>query len=68
MVTGAPFKRLYVDLTGPHPKSRRESVFTVTCVNPFTKWAEAFPVLNKKAVTVAKVVVEQVICRYGSST
>jgi len=41
MVTGAPFERLHVDLTGPRPKSRRGSVFIVTCVDPFTKWAEA---------------------------
>ena len=65
MVTGAPFERLRVDLTGPHPRSRRGSVFIVTCVDPFTKWAEAFPVPNKEAATVARVVVEQVICRYG---
>jgi len=66
MVTGAPFERLHVDLTGPHPRSRRGgSVFTVTCVDPFTKWAEAFPVPNKEAGTVARVIVEQVICRYG---
>jgi len=65
MVTGAPFERLHVDLTGPHPKFRRGSVFIVTCVDPFTKWAEAFPVPKKEVVTVARVVVEQIICRYG---
>lgn len=65
VVTGAPFERLHVDLTGPYPRSRRGSVFIVTCVDPFTKWAEAFPVPNKEAATVARVVVEQVICRYG---
>jgi len=51
MVTGAPFERLHVDLTGPHPKSRRGSVFIVTCVDPFTKWTEAFLVPNKEAVS-----------------
>jgi len=66
MVTGAPFERLHVDLTGPNPRSRRGSVFIVTCVDPFTKWAEAFPVPNKEAMTVARVTVEQVICRFGA--
>jgi len=65
MVTGAPFERLHVDLTGPHPRSRRGSVFIVTCVDPFTKWTEAFPLPNKEAATVARVIVEQVICRLG---
>ena len=66
MLTGAPLERLHLDLTGPHPRSRRGSVFIVTCVDPFTKWAEAFPAPNKEAATVAKIIVEQVICRFGT--
>lgn len=65
MLTGAPFERLHVDLTGPHVRSRRGSVYIVTCVDPFTKWAEAFPAPNKEAATVARILVEQVICRLG---
>lgn len=65
LLTGAPFERLHVDLTGPHPRSRRGSVFIVTCIDPFTKWAEAFPAPNKEAATVARILVEQVICRFG---
>ena len=65
MVTGAPFERLHVDLTGPHPRSRRGSVYIITCIEPFTNWAEAFPTPNKEASTVARIIVEQVICRYG---
>ena len=66
MLTGAPFERLHVDLTGPHVRSRRGSLYIVTCVDPFTKWAEAFPAPNKEAATVARILVEQVICRFGS--
>ena len=65
MLTGAPFERLHVDLTGPHVRSRRGSVYIVTCMDPFTKWAEAFPAPNKEAATVARILVEQVICRLG---
>jgi len=65
MVTGAPFERLHVDLTGPHPRSRRGSVYIITCIDPFTKWVEAFPAPNKEASTVARIIVEQVICMYG---
>jgi len=36
MGTGVPFERLNVDFT------RRASVFIVTCVDLFTKWAELF--------------------------
>ena len=31
----------------------------------FTKWAEAFPLKNKEAETIAKVLVEQVFARFG---
>jgi len=65
LLTGAPFERLHVDLTGPHPRSRRGSVYIVTCIDPFTKWAESFPAPNKEAATVARIIVEQIICRFG---
>ena len=29
------------------------------------EWAEAFPIPNKEAATIARVVVEQVMCRFG---
>ena len=66
MLSGAPLERIHIDVTGPHPRSRRGSVFILTCVDPFTKWAEAFPAPNKEAVTLARIIVEQVICRFGT--
>ena len=41
-------------------------MYLVTVIDPFLKWAEAFPVPNKEAVTVARVLVEQVLCRFGA--
>jgi len=64
MLTGAPLKMLHIDVTGPHRRSLRGSVFIVTCMDPFTKWAEAFPAPNKEAVTIARIIVEHVICRF----
>ena len=37
MITGAPLERLHIDVTGPHPRSRRGSVLIVSCLDPFTK-------------------------------
>ena len=65
MLTGAPFERLHLDLTGPHPRSRRGSVFIISVIDPFSKWAECFPAPNKEANTIARILVEQVICRFG---
>lgn len=65
IMTIAPFKRLSIDLTGPHSRSSRGSVYIFTCIDLFTKWVEAFPLPNKEASTVAKVLVEQKFCRFG---
>jgi len=65
IITGAPFERLSIDLTGPHSKSTNGHIWILTCVDPFTKWVEAFPLRNKEAETVAKVLVEQVFTRFG---
>ena len=65
MLAGVPFEKLHFDVTGPHPRSQRGSTYILTCVDPFTKWAEAFPMPNKEAVTIARILVEQVICRFG---
>jgi transposase InsO family protein len=66
IIAGAPFERLSIDLTGPHCKSDRGHIWILTCTDPFTKWVEAFPLRNKEAETVAKVLVEQVITRFGT--
>jgi len=65
VVPGAPFERWYIDLTGPHPKSEHGHLWILTCMDSFTKWAEAFPLRNKEAETIARVPVEQVFSRFG---
>jgi len=66
VIAGAPYERWYIDLSGPHPRSDRGHVYILTCIDTFTKWAEAFPLRNKEAESVAKVLVEQVFCRFGT--
>jgi len=65
-VVGAPHERWSIDLTGPHPRSRRNNVFIFTCLDVFTKWAEAYPIPNKEAATVAKVFMENIVCKFGT--
>jgi len=57
-------ERLYVDITGPHPLTDHNHQYILTCVDGFTKHAEAFPIRNHDAETIAKILVEQVFCRY----
>jgi len=60
---GAVFDRLSIDLTGPHPKSRRGHVYILTVVCPFSKFCECLPLRNKEAVTVARTLVDSQIMR-----
>jgi transposase InsO family protein len=63
--TGEPFERIAIDLTGPHPPSRSGHTYILTMVDLFSKWAEAIPIRNKEAITVARALVDVVICRFG---
>lgn len=63
---GEPFEKVSVDVTGPHPRSRRGNVYILTVMDNFTKFVEAIPMANQEACTVAKKLVEVVICRYGA--
>jgi len=66
MITGNIMERWHVDITGPHPRTARGSKYILTCVDAFSKWAEAFPIPNKEAKTIARVLVEQLFCRFGT--
>ena len=46
MVIGAPLDRVGIDLTGPHPRSRRGYTYILTYIDHFSKWAEAVPLRN----------------------
>ena len=52
MVIGSPGERVGMDLTGLHPRSRRGHHYMHTYIDHFTKFAEAYPLLNKEAETV----------------
>ena len=65
MVVGTPFERVGIDLTGPHPKSKSGKVYILTCLDHFTKWAEAVALPNKETITVAKALVNNIFPRIG---
>ena len=55
MTAGAPWERVGIDITGPHPKSTRGNIYMLTVMDYFSKWADAFPIRNQEASTIAKV-------------
>jgi len=65
-MVGDPWFRLSLDITGPHPRSRKGNQYILTLVDHFTKWAEAIPVRNHTAQTVAQRLMENVFSRFGA--
>ena len=62
---GAPFERIAVDITGPLSKSDRGNKYILVISDYFTKWTEAYAIPNQEAVTIARVLTEEFISRYG---
>jgi len=62
---GEPYERISIDLTGKHPISKSGNVYILTVIDHFTKYAEAIPLRNKEATTVARALFDVVLSRYG---
>ena len=62
---GEPFQRVGVDIMGPLPETVRGNKYILVLCDYFTRWVEAFPLVNHKAETVAETLVTQVFSRFG---
>jgi len=49
-LVGELWERISVDITGPNPRSSRQNQYILTCVDHFSKWAEAIPLANHTAI------------------
>uniref|UniRef100_A0A0G4ICB7 Integrase catalytic domain-containing protein n=1 Tax=Chromera velia CCMP2878 TaxID=1169474 RepID=A0A0G4ICB7_9ALVE len=60
-----PFQKVGIDVKGPLPTSRRgnQFIFILTCA--FTRWPETFALPEVPAWVVAKILFEEIICKYG---
>ena len=61
---GGPFHRVGVDVL-TLPQTAQGSRYAVVFLDYLTKWPEVFAVSNHRAETIAKLLVEHVICRHG---
>ena len=64
---GVPIERVFLDLLEPFPESRNRNKYGLSIVDQFTRWLELFPIKNIKAMTMAKVFVNELVSRYGLS-
>jgi hypothetical protein len=58
-------QRLAIDTLGPLPSTERNNKYIIVVADYFTKWVEAFPTQNQEAITVADILINHVISRFG---
>ncbi|XP_034549911.1 uncharacterized protein LOC117820296 [Notolabrus celidotus] len=63
---GAPMERIALDIMGPLNETERKNCYVLVVQDYFSKWVEAYPLPNDKAVTVAEVLASEWVCRYGA--
>ena len=66
ITAGYPWQRIAIDLVGPLPSTARGNRYILSVTDYFSKWAEAFALRNAEAKTVARVLVDRVICQFGA--
>ena len=63
--SGHPLQRVAIDIVGPTPRSSSGHEWLLVVSDHFTKFAQAFPVRNTSAETLAKKMMDEYICRFG---
>ena len=64
LTVGDPFDRVGVDIL-EMPQTSNGNRCLVVFVEYLTKWVEAFPTQDQTSETIAKLLVDHIICRYG---
>ena len=59
-----PLQRVAMDISGPLPETPRGNRYILVIGDYFNKWKEAFPLRDTEAVTVARVFLNEFICRF----
>lgn len=65
-VVSRPMERLAVDIMGPLPSTSLKNKYILVVGDYFSKWTEAYASPNQEAESLAKVLVEQWVCRFGA--
>lgn len=60
-----PFDVISWDIMGPLPLSTKGHKYILVITDLFSKWVEAFPLAVTDSETLASVLIDEVVCRYG---
>ena len=64
--TTRPYYAYHCDVLGPLPETYNGNKYVIIFIDRFTKFPEAFPTRNQTAVTVAKLFMTEIVCRYSA--
>ncbi len=64
--SGLPMQRIAMDIIGPLPETEQQNKYILVIADYFTKWTESFPMKNMEAKTIADILVNKFICRFGA--
>ena len=63
--TGYPGQRVFIDLVGPLPVTHNMERYVLTVEDGFTRHGNAYPLPNKEAATVARVLIDKYCSDFG---
>ena len=59
------FGRMHIDIIGPLIKSTEGHEYILVVVDSFSRWVESFPLRTQTAEEIARVLHDEIFCRYG---
>lgn len=63
-----PFEKVSWDIMGPLPTTSAGNKYILVVTDIFSKWTEAFAIHSTDSATLATILFDEVICRYGVPT
>ena len=63
--SGYPMERIAIDIAGEFPVTKRGNKYILVIQDYYTKWVECFAMHNTESATVAKLLVNEVVSRFG---
>lgn len=60
------FERMHLDIVGPLHKTKDGFEYILVCVDSFSRWVEAFSLRTQTAAEIARILHDEIFCRYGA--
>ncbi len=65
-LVGNPMERIATDILGPLPTTKSGNKYILVVSDYFNRWAEAYSLPNQEASTIARILVDEWISRFGA--